>query len=128
MIFYPKYKGMNLEYYEFFGKLILKSFFDRVNIKGFNFNNIVLNPILNRKVTLEDIKYYDINLYKKLKLINDSTIKGNKELEKYKFVWKIKDENNKEKEVELIENGKNTFLNDENKNKFIEKVIYQEIK
>ena len=126
LIFYPKYKGMNLEYYEFFGKLILKSFFDRVNIKGFNFNNIVLNPILNRKVTLEDIKYYDINLYKKLKLINDSTIKGNKELEKYKFVWKIKDENNKEKEVELIENGKNTFLNDENKNKFIEKVIYQE--
>ena len=126
LIFYPKYKGMNLEYYEFFGKLILKSFFDRVNIKGFNFNNIVLNPILNRKVTLEDIKYYDINLYKKLKLINDSTIKGNKELEKYKFVWKTKDENNKEKEVELIENGKNTFLNDENKNKFIEKVIYQE--
>ena len=126
LIFYPKYPGMNLEYYEFLGKLILKTFFDHVNITGFNFNNIVFNPILNRKITIEDLKYYDINLYYKLKLIKDSTIKGNKELEKYKFIWKIKDEKNQEKEIELIENGKNIFLNDENKNKFIEKVIYQE--
>ena len=126
LLFYPKYTGMNMEHYEFIGKLILKSFFDRVNIKGFNLNNIVLIPILNRKMTIEDMKYYDMNLYKKLKSINDSNIKGNKELEKYNFTWKIKDENNNEKEVELIENGKIIFLNDENKYKFIQKVIYQE--
>ena len=57
LLFYPKYAGMNIENYEFIGKLILKSFFDRVNIKGFNLNNIVLNPILHRKATIEDIKF-----------------------------------------------------------------------
>ena len=128
LLFYPEYPGMNMEYYEFFGKLILKSFFDRVNIKGFNLNNIVLNPVIKRKITVEDIKYYDMNLYKILKQINDSNIKGNKDLEKYNFTWKIKDENNKIKEIELIENGKKIFLNDENKFQFIEKVIYQEAK
>ena len=126
LLFCPEYAGMNMEYYDFFGKLILKSFFDRVNIKGFNLNNIVLNPVIKRKITVEDIKYYDMNLYKILKQINDSNIKGNKDLEKYNFTWKIKDENNKIKEIELIENGKKIFLNDENKFQFIEKVIYQE--
>ena len=125
-LFYPKYPGMNLEHYDFIGKLLLKTFFDRINIRGFNFNVIALKPVLARKITVEDLKYYDINLYKTLKSINDSIIKGNKTFEKYNFTWKIKDENNKEKEVELIENGKNIFLTDENKNQFIEKVIYQE--
>ena len=126
LLFYPKYPGMNMEHYEFLGKLIIKSFFDRVNIKGFNLNNIVLNPVIKRKIKVDDIKYYDMNLYKILKTINDSNIKGNKEFEKYNFTWKIKDENNKIKEIELIENGKKIFLNDENKFQFIEKVIYQE--
>ena len=125
-IFYPKYPGMNVEHYEFLGKLILKAFFDQITIKDFNLNNIVLNPIIKRKIRIEDIKYYDINLYKKLKSINDSKIKGNKDLEKYNFTWKIKDENNKVKEIELIENGKNILLNDDNKFQFIEKVIYKE--
>ena len=126
ILFYPKYPGMNMEYYEFLGKLILKTFFDRVNIKGFMLNNIILNPIIKRLNTIEDIKYYDVNLYNSLKSINDSTIKGNKELEKKNFTYNIKDENNKIKEIELIENGKNIFLNDENKYQYIEKIIYQE--
>ena len=126
LLFYPKYPGMNLEHYEFIGKLLLKTFFDKINIKGFNFNIITLKPVLDRKISIEDLKYYNINLYKTLKSINDTDIKGNKNFEKYNFTWKIKDENNKEKEVELIENGKNIFLTDENKNQFIQKVIYQE--
>ena len=125
-IFYPKYPGMKVEHYEFIGKLLVKTFFDQVTIKDFNLNNIVLNPIFKRKTTIEDIKYYDINLYKKLKTINDSNIKGNKDLEKINFTWKIKDENNKIKEIELVENGKKIFLNDENKLQFIEKVVFQE--
>ena len=85
ILFYPKYPGMNIEYYEFLGKLILKAFFDRFNIKGFMLNNVILNPIIKRLNTIEDIKYYDVNLNNSLKSIKDSTIKGNKELEKKNF-------------------------------------------
>lgn len=126
IIFYPKYPGMNMEHYEFVGNVLLKAFFDRIEIKGLKFNIIILNHLFRKETTIEDLKYYDLNLYKSLKLIKDSVIKGNKELENINFIYKIKDENNNIKEIELLENGKNIFLNDENKFKYIEKVIYQE--
>ena len=129
ILFYPRYPEMNMDHYEFVGKLLLKAFFDRVNIKGFMLNNIILKPIIKRPITIEDIQYYDQNLYNSLKSINDSKIKGNEKYEKINFTYKIKDENNqnKIKQIELIENGKNIFLNDENKYQYIEKVIHQEI-
>jgi E3 ubiquitin-protein ligase NEDD4 len=128
-IFYPQHSEMNMEHYEFVGKLLLKSFFDRVNIKDLILNDIILKPIIKRPITIEDLQYYDRNLYNSLKLINDSKIEGNKEFSKRNFTYKIKDENNNNeiKEIELIKNGKNIFLNDENKYQYIEKVISQEI-
>ena len=53
-------------------------------------------------------------------------INSNEFLKEIKFVWNIKDENGEIKEIELIEGGKNINLNNENKNLFIEKVIYYE--
>ena len=53
-------------------------------------------------------------------------INSNEFLKEIKFVWNIKEENGEIKEVELIEGGKNINLNNENKNLFIEKVIYYE--
>ena len=126
-LLYPKYSGMKMEYYEFGGTLFFKAFFDGISIKGYNLNYVLINAIMKRATKLEDVKYYDLSLYKSLKEINDSNIKNNKTLSEIKFVWNVRDENNKLKEVELIPNGKNISLNDDNKLLFIDKVIYQEI-
>ena len=78
-------------------------------------------------MNLEDLKFYDISIYNSLKEIRDfKDINSNEFLKEIKFVWNIKDENGEIKEVELIEGGKNINLNNENKNLFIEKVIYYE--
>ena len=50
---------------------------------------------------------------------------GNKQLDNIKFTWNIRN-NNAYQEIELIPGGKNIFLNDQNKNTFINKVIYVE--
>ena len=126
-LFYPKYKGMKLEYYEFVGKLLTKGFIDMMNI-NFNLNLVLCKQLLQKSITLEDIQYYDLDLYKSLLFIkNEINIENNEDLKDITFTWIIRDENNNRKEIELIQNGKNIKLNDKNKNIFIQKVIYNEI-
>lgn len=126
-LIHPKYPGMNMDYYKFTGKLFLKAFLDNINLKGVQLNNVLIMAIMKKDIQLEDLKYYDLSLYKSLKEIKDSNIKENKSFSEFKFVWNIRDEDNQLKEVELIPNGKNISLNEENKELFINKVIYQEI-
>lgn len=126
-LFYPEYKGMKFEYYEFVGQLITKGFIDMMNI-NFNLNLVLGKQLLQKTITLEDIQYYDLDLYKSLLFIkNEQNIENNEDLQDITFTWIIRDENNNRKEIELIQNGKNIKLNDKNKNIFIQKVIYNEI-
>ena len=125
-LFYPKYPGMKFELYEFIGKLMIKLIADIINIRNFITNRVLLKSILRRPITLDDMKYYNLDLYQKLKYINDNQIRGNKQLESIKFVWNIKGPNNTIQETELVQGGKNIFLNDSNKITFIDKVIYVE--
>ena len=123
---YPKYNNMNLNYYIFFGKLSAKALIDRVNVSEL-LNQIIVKYLRKEDVTLEDMKFYDLSIYNSLKEIkNYENINSNKELKEIKFVWNLKDENGKFYEVELIDNGKNINLSDNNKLLFIEKVIYYE--
>ena len=127
-LFYPKYKGMNLEYYEFIGKLYSKAFIDMMNINNIQFNLVLIKQILNKSIELEDIQYYDLDLYKSLLFIkNENNIENNEDLQDTRFTWIIRDKNNKRNEIELIKNGKNIKLNDKNKDLFIQKVINEEI-
>ena len=125
-LFYPKYPGMKLELYEFIGKLMIKVVADIINVRNLNFNRVLLKNVLRRPITLDDMKYYNLDLYQKLKYINDNQIRGNKQLESIRFVWNIKGPNNTIQEIELVQGGKNIFLNDNNKITFIDKVIYVE--
>ena len=125
-LFYPKYPGMKFELYEFIGKLMIKLIADIINIRNFITNRVLLKSILRRPITLDDMKYYNLDLYQKLKYINDNQIRGNKQLESIRFVWNIKGPNNSIQEIELVQGGKNIFLNDSNKITFIDKVIYVE--
>ena len=114
--------GMRMELYEFIGKFIIKSIVDLIIIRNFIINKVQLKLITKNQITLEDLKYFNLDLYQKLKLINDNRIAGNKQLESIKFVWNMNNQ-----EIELITNGRNIFLNDQNKNIFINKVIYVEV-
>ena len=127
-MFYPKYKGMKLEYYEFIGKLYSKAFIDMMNINNIQFNLVLIKQILKKPIELEDIQYYDLDLYKSLLFIKkEKNIEKNEDLQDTRFTWIIRDENNNRKEIELIKNGRNIKLNDKNKELFIEKVINEEI-
>ena len=125
-LFYPKYPGMKLEFYEFIGKLMIKVFVDIINVRNLIINRVLLKSILRRPITLDDVKYYNLDLYQKLKYINDNQVRGNKQLESIRFVWNIKGLNNTLQEIELVQGGKGIFLNDSNKITFIDKVIYVE--
>ena len=125
-LFYPKYPGMKFELYEFIGKLMIKLIADIINIRNFITNRVLLKSILRRPITLDDMKYYNLDLYQKLKYINDNQVRGNKQLESIRFVWNIKGLNNTLQEIELVQGGKGIFLNDSNKITFIDKVIYVE--
>ena len=127
LLFYPKYPGMNLNYYTFIGKLLIKAVLDLMVIKSAIFNRILFKCISKRPITLEDIKYYDLDLYNQLKIINDYPIKGNYQLEQTRFTYMEKDLNNNILEYELIPGGKNIFLNDSNKFSFIDKFIYAKV-
>ena len=126
IIIHPKYPGMKLEYYEFIGIFIIKVIIDMIIIRNFIINKVHLKLIKNSQITLNDMKYFNLDLYQKLKYINDSKIAGNKQLESIRFTWNIINQNSQPQEIELVPGGKNIFLNDQNKNIFISKVLYVE--
>ena len=124
-LIYPFYPGQKLEYFEFFGKLIGKAILDNVNINNY-LNRVVVKYLINQKVTLDDIKYYDSELYNSLVSIKNNDVEGTEGLSDIKFVWNLRNADNQLETVELIENGFNINLTNNNKDKFIEKVIYME--
>ena len=125
-LIYPKYKDMNLNYYEFFGKLGAKALIDNVYISEI-LNRTVIKYLLGQKIELFDIQFFDIDLYNSLKQIKEiEDVDSNEFLNEIKFVWNLKDENGIVKEIELIPNGNNINLRNDNKDLFIEKVIYYE--
>ena len=125
-LIYPKYKDMNLDYYEFFGKLGAKALIDNVYISEI-LNRTVIKYLLGQKIELFDIQFFDIDLYNSLKQIKEiEDVDSNEFLNEIKFVWNLKDENGIVKEIELIPNGNNINLRNDNKDLFIEKVIYYE--
>ena len=127
LLFYPKYPGMNFNYYVFIGKLLIKSVVDLMCIKNTKFNRVIIKGISNRPITLEDIKYYDLDLYQQLKLINDTQVQNNPQLAQTRFTYVERDYNNIIQEYELIPGGRNIYLNDNNKYSFIDKFIQAKV-
>ena len=122
ILIYPKYPGMRMELYEFIGKFIIKSKVDMILIRNFIINKVHLKLITKNQITLEDIKYFNLDLYQRLKYVNDNKVLNNKQLESVRFIWNT----GTNQEIELVQGGRNIFLNDQNKSIFINKVIYVE--
>ena len=126
ILFYPKYPGLKFQYYEFIGKFIVKAVLDLMVVRTLKLNRVLYKAISKRPITLDDIKYYNLDLYQKLKYVNDNQIFGDPQLQQIRFIWNIKNDNNIVQEIEIVPDGKNIFLNDSNKYLFIDKVIYTE--
>ena len=111
----------HLEYYELFGKLVAKSLVDRV-ILNENLNYILLKQLMHLKIEVEDIKYIDMDYYISFKeLIKAENIEQSDNLT---FCWMLKNNITDElDEIELIPNGKKTYINNNNKFFFLEKVV-----
>ena len=109
-----------MDLYNFFGKLLAKAIVDKTNITE-NLNKTIIKLIQKREITLDDMKYYDMDIYHALNSIKEST--SNKDLEEFYFVWNTRDKNNDLIEVELIPNGRNIQLNVNNKDSFIKRAI-----
>ena len=110
-----------LEYYELFGKLVAKSLVDRV-ILNENLNHILLKQLMHLTIDIEDIKYLDMDYYISFKeIIKAENIEPSDNLT---FCWLIKNPISGElDEIELIPNGRKTYINNQNKFLFIDKVI-----
>ena len=67
------------EYFEFAGKVIAKAIFERVPIKSY-FNKIILNQILDKTLTIEDLKNFDEELWNSIEYVRNTPMKDGKAL------------------------------------------------
>ena len=61
-----KYNIHQLDYFLFFGKLIVKAIIDSVHMNE-HLNLTIIKYLLNKQVRLEEMKFYDLSIYKSLK-------------------------------------------------------------
>ena len=113
------------DYYEFFGKLLVKAIIDNAHMRE-HINMTLIKYLLNLKVNLEDMKFFDLSVYNSLKKIVEEKIENNESLKQINFTYNLKDKNGNINTIEIIPEGKSIYLNEQNKNTFIEKYIYYE--
>ena len=111
--------GTELEYYNFIGKIIAKGIFDKTLIKV-NLNLILIKFLLDEKISLEDIKYLDLQIFQSLESILFTSIDEDLMMP---FSWNIVDEKGGLKEIELCENGLNILITNDNKIEYVRKVV-----
>jgi hypothetical protein len=111
------------KYYSFIGVLFAKALLDKILIP-YKLNPIILKFFIfsndntaniNSIFNLDDIKYYDLEIYNSLNHLLTTNLDNNEDIF---FVWNING-----KEIELIDNGKNILVKNNNKQLFINKVI-----
>ena len=113
------------DYYEFFGKLLIKAIMENVHMKD-HLNIILIKHILNIQVELEDMKFYDINIYNSLKKIKEENIDNNEAFSQLNFTYNIQNKNGIISSTEMIPGGNDVYLNENNKKIYIERIIYYE--
>ena len=120
-----KYINKKDKYYSFIGCLFAKALLDKILIP-YKLNPIILKYFIysnNNKncdeqaniFNIEDIKYYDIEIYNSLQKILITDLDNNEDIY---FIWNINGT-----EIELIDNGNNILVKNNNKQMFIDKVV-----
>ena len=120
-----KYINKKDKYYSFIGCLFAKALLDKILIP-YKLNPIILKYFIysnenknnnEQKIifNIEDVKYYDIEIYNSLKKLLVTDFDNNEDIY---FIWNING-----KEIELIDNGNNILVKNNNKKLFVDKVV-----
>lgn len=125
-------------YFSFFGKLFAKAILDKILIP-YELNPIILKYLLFSNYNhnniedveeelniynLNDVKNLDYEIYNSLQKLLITDLDNNNDIF---FVWNVN-----KTQIELIDDGENTLVNNKNKNLFINKIVelvcYESIK
>lgn len=107
------------EWFRFIGRILGLALIHRYLIDAY-FIKPIYSLLLKRKLTLDDLKYVDLQLYNSVKFIKDNSID-----DAYLFMdFTVIEERFGKKEVkELIPNGAEIEVTDANKHEYIEKLV-----
>ena len=117
-----KYLSKKDKYFYFIGVLFAKALIDKALIP-YKLNPIILKYLIyskdnndsNQIFNLDDVKYYDYEIFNSLNNLLLTNLDNNEDIF---FTWNINGE-----ETELINNGNNILIKNNNKQLFINKVI-----
>ena len=110
-----------IEKFNLFGKLLAKAILDKFTLKQ-NLNRFLIKSIIKKDITLEDMQYYDLELYETLGKLKVADIKHPDP--NFPYVWNVRDKKTKNLiRVDLIPNGSTINLSNENKEKYVNDVV-----
>mmetsp|Transcript_9138 Transcript_9138/g.9921 ORF Transcript_9138/g.9921 Transcript_9138/m.9921 type:complete len:471 (-) Transcript_9138:580-1992(-) len=113
-----------MDYFNFCGILLGKSMFDKTPA-NVHLSKTLLNHILGKPMTLEDLQFEDKPLYQSLKAIRDTKVSENTLFSETFSVMQLTLEGSVE--VDLKPGGREIFVNDENKEEYIDLLVQWEL-
>ncbi|ORX59289.1 hypothetical protein BCR36DRAFT_394751 [Piromyces finnis] len=114
-----KFQNNYLNHFKFIGRLIGLAIYHG-HYLSIPFNILFYKELLNKNITIDDIKHIDASLYESLKSLK--TCRNIDALD-LTFEIDIKDSSGKNKTIELMKNGKSTKVNNNNINEYIDLLI-----
>ena len=99
-----------MEYFKFIGKLIAKALLENLTI-NLCFNKLIYKILLDEKITVDDLVFIDLDLYRSFQNLKEMQPEVMKELFLFYSVV-MKDTNSKLHTFDLIPNGNNISVTD----------------
>ena len=104
--------SINMEYFTFIGKLIAKALLENITL-NLCFNKLIYKILLDEKITVDDLVFIDLELYRSFQNLKEMKPDVMKDLFLFYSVV-MKDTNGKLHTFELIPNGNNVSVTDSN--------------
>ena len=118
-----KFNTDHLKHFEFIGRIIAKAIYDGIMIDCY-FTRSFYKIISNTPLTYHDMEDYDPEYYNSLKWLLENDITGMDVYLTYSFVH---DNLGQIEIIDLIENGRNIEVNEENKFDYVQKLCYAKL-
>ncbi|EGR33734.1 uba and wwe domain protein 1, partial [Ichthyophthirius multifiliis] len=107
----PKINPNDDKIFKLFGKVLAKSIMEKIPLEC-QLDQITIKQILNKRITIYDLYSHDQNLYRSFLYLKNNTLSENQYIGEFVY-----------EQQELIQNGKNIQITEQNKNFYMEKVL-----
>ena len=123
-----KYNSEHLKQFEFIGKIMAKAIYDGMMLDCY-FTRIIYKLITNTPISYHDMEDYDPVFYKSIKILLENDYTGKETYLTYSYNY---DNFGEMQIIDLIENGRNIDVTEENKFDYVQKLcsakLYENIK